>query len=129
MPNINLDPIQQVEVVNFVEQCFTDRDNQMTLWRERMSRVYQAVSTFENPKSNPWDTTFKVNKAHTVENKNLPKIIGRSPRRIVRHRSYDEAMKEDSEVDLGDLTQAIQAYLTNVFKKQDLREVSRLWAK
>lgn len=129
MPNINLDPIQQVEIVNFVEQCFNDRDNQMVVWRERMSRVYSAVSTFESPKSNPWDTTFKVNKAHTIENKNLPKIIGRSPRWMVKHRSYEEAMDESNEVDLWDLTKAIQAYLTNVFKKQDLREVSRVWAK
>lgn len=129
MPNINLDPIQQVEVVNYVEQCFNDWDNQMTLRRERMSRVYQEVATFTTPKSNPWDTTFKVNKAHTIENKNLPKIIGRSPRWIVRHKSYDEAMDENSGVDVSELTQAIQAYLTKVFKKQDLREVTRIWAK
>lgn len=48
---------------------------------------------------------------------------------IVTHKSYDTFSNPPEGVDLDEIAEAIQDYLTTVFKKQDLVEVLRLWAK
>ena len=103
-----------------------------------MQKVYEAITTFEEHKNNEWDTTFKVNKTFEIENKVLPRLIANKPKRLVSIRTdtFDEADKdltpEERSAKLNDLSMysdAIRDYLTNVFDKQDLDEVTKLWAK
>jgi hypothetical protein len=100
--------------------------------------IYQEYSTFVMPKKAAWDTTFKVNKAHEVVNKVLPRIMTKSPKWLVSNKpdminelnklaTNEEKAKRMEELDL--YTQAMQDYLTFVFDKYNLIEPARLWAK
>lgn len=62
MPNLSLTPTQQARIVNHVRDVATDYEQQMTAWKERMTKVYKNIATFEADKQNPRDSTFKVNK-------------------------------------------------------------------
>ena len=90
-----------------------------------MEKIYKSVSSFENTKVNQWDTTFKVNKAHEIENKILPRILARDPKWIVSYKQPDWVDNEN----MADMANAIRVYLQQTFKKQDLKESMRIWAK
>ena len=93
-----------------------------------MERIYKGVSSFTGVRNDkkPWETTFKVNKAHEIENKVLPRIISRSPKWIVGYKS-EEIL--DEAIDTQAMSDAIRDYLHDIFEKQDMREMLRLWAK
>jgi len=62
-----------------------------------MYDVYDAISTFKGKKRADRSSTFKINKAHEVVEKILPRIIARDPKWIVSPRT-DEFSPEDSKL-------------------------------
>jgi hypothetical protein len=83
---LQLDKYQQSEIIRHIQDVYTNYDAQMYTWKTRMERIYKEVATFEEPRKNPRDPTFKVNKCHEVENKILPKIVARNPKRQVSYK-------------------------------------------
>ena len=90
MRNISID--KQEKIVRCVEETANGFEMQLAQYRQRMLRIYKAVSTFETLKSEDWYTAFKVNKAFEIENKVLPRLIANKPKWIVSARtdSFDE---------------------------------------
>lgn len=118
---------QARRIVQHVAQASQAYKDQMAIWKQRMTRVYKEVSTFDRLRTREWDTTFKVNKAHEIENKTLPRIIGKSPKWLVSYKSDDYIDKPW--FDTGLYTKAIGDYLHRIFDKQDMVEMNRLRAK
>ena len=136
MRNISID--KQEKIVKCVEETANGFEMQLSQYRQRMLRIYKAVSTFESLKSEDWYTAFKVNKAFEIENKVLPRLIANKPKWIVSARtdSFDEGddllSPEQRAIKLKnkqDQIDAIRDYLAHVFQKQDLEEVVELWAR
>jgi len=119
---------QQARVIDHIRETFTNYEDSMASYRERMERIYKGVSSFLGVRNErrPRETTFKVNKAHEIENKVLPRIISRDPKWLVSYKASD--MLEEWK-DVSVMADAIRDYLSEVFKKQDMRETLRLWAK
>lgn len=125
---LKLNFAKQARVIEHIKDTFTDYEASLQWYRERMERIYKGVSSFTGVRNDkkPWETTFKVNKAHEIENKVLPRIISRSPKWIVGYKS-EEIL--DEAIDTQAMSDAIRDYLHDIFEKQDMREMLRLWAK
>jgi len=124
--------------VRCVEESYNSYNMQLGTYKERMLRVYDSVTTFQESKQNAWDTSFKVNKTFEIENKVLPRIIANKPKRQVSVKT-DTRDEEDKNLtpeerakkmeSAGEYAKAIKDYLGYVFKKDDLSEVNKLVAK
>ena len=121
-----------------VEESYNSYNMQLGTYKERMLRVYDSVTTFQESKQNAWDTSFKVNKTFEIENKVLPRIIANKPKRQVSVKT-DTRDEEDKNLtpkerakkmeSAEEYAKAIKDYLGYVFKKDDLSEVNKLVAK
>jgi hypothetical protein len=82
---------QQARVIDHIRETFTNYEDSMASYRERMERIYKGVSSFLGVRNErrPRETTFKVNKAHEIENKVLPRIISRDPKWLVSYKASD----------------------------------------
>lgn len=91
---------KQYEVIRYVMDTFDNYEKQMTVYRERMMRIYRETSTFSALRVNPWDTTFKVNKPFEIINKKLPKIYSsaRTVKRLVSYKSDDHIDETNKEI-------------------------------
>jgi hypothetical protein len=78
---------QQAEIVKFVDSTFEAYKDYTQSWRRDMLDVYNEYITFKQPKRAERETTFKVNKAHEVVNKILPRIMSKNPKWIVSTRT------------------------------------------
>jgi len=124
--------------VRCVEESYNSYNMQLGTYKERMLRVYDSVTTFQESKQNAWDTSFKVNKTFEIENKVLPRIIANKPKRQVSVKT-DTRDEEDKNLtpeerakkmeSAEEYAKAIKDYLGYVFKKDDLSEVNKLVAK
>ena len=72
---MRINETKQSEVVRHIQDTFSNYETQSQQRRDRMTRIYKSISTFDNQKLQPRETTFKVNKAHEIENRILPKHI------------------------------------------------------
>lgn len=129
---------QQAEAIKYIAETF---DTYKKLMDDRMNDyldIYREYSTFKVKKTAAWDTTFKVNKAHEVINKILPRIMAKSPKWLVSNKpdvinelnklsTNEEKQARMQELDLYNT--AIQDYLTFIFDKYNLTEPARLRAK
>lgn len=88
--------------------------------RQELVDVYEAWSSFKEDIQNNWSSSFKVNKAHEVVEKVLPRIVAKNPRWIVSKR---KGQIQDDHI------AAVQDYLTTLFEQRNLGEPVRLWAK
>ena len=121
-----------------VRDTFEFYKKQSEDYRKRMYDVYDAISTFKGKKRADRSSTFKINKAHEVVEKILPRIIARDPKWIVSPRT-DEFSPEDSKLTWeqrqerikkqNQMALWIQDYLTYIFDNYNLREPARLRAK
>lgn len=96
-----------------------------------MERIYKAVNSFET-EAVEGETRFKVNKAHEIENKILPRIIANNPKPIVSYKADDYLEDEDMEQSIEDRTtraKAIQDRLHKTYQEQDMVESLKLVAK
>ncbi|MFK5281873.1 hypothetical protein ACI3PL_20185, partial [Lacticaseibacillus paracasei] len=80
---------KQSEVVRHIQDTFSNYETQSQQRRDRMTRIYKSVSTFDNQRLQPRETTFKVNKAHEIENRILPRIMSKQPKPIVSYCNDD----------------------------------------
>ena len=136
---IKLTTEQQWNIISYIKDSIdSNYAPNSTSYRELMTRVYEALSTFEMPDT--WDvlTRFKVNKAHEIVNKVVPRIFAKSPKFIVSARTdafyeWDEKLqgKERGKALARNqkMVQAVQDYLTVLFEDQDLQESLKLWVK
>lgn len=118
---------QQQEVIRHIQDVFTNYEEQTSEWRERMTAIYKWVTTFKEPKLQPRETGFKVNKMHEYENRMLPRIMSKQPKPIVSYSTDDYIDNQDIKID--DLTSAVEARLEEIYEKQDMIESLRLRAK
>lgn len=136
---IKLSIEQQWKIIQDLEEMYESWDWLLEKYKSRMSRIYKAVSWFEEERREKRHTGFKVNKCHEIENKILPRIMAKWPTWIVSSRTdsfnaEDENLSDEEraakleEVEKNVLP-AISDYLKYTFDKQDLKEVIRLWAK
>jgi len=84
---IRLSQEKQAELINYITDTETTYDELLNTRKSRMLRVAEECKTFEGKKTQGWQTTFKVNKAHEIENKIMPRIIANNPKWIVARRT------------------------------------------
>lgn len=135
---LNIPAIKQIDVVKYVGDTFEVYEKRLEAYNKRNLDIYKEYSTFTEDKRADWKTTFKVNKAHEVVNKILPRLMSRTPKWLVSSKPdmlLDAAEKETPEEkmaryeQLQEYNQAIKDYLSTVFDKYNLLEPARLWAK
>lgn len=136
---IKLTPEQQWNIISYIKDSIdSNYTPNSTSYRELMTRVYEALSTFEMPDT--WDvlTRFKVNKAHEIVNKVVPRVFAKSPKFQVSTRTdafyeWDEKLEWEARwealVRNQKMVQAVQDYLTVLFEDEDLQESLKLWVK
>ncbi len=130
--------LEQQEAIKYISNTFDNYQEQLGLYHKRMLDIYKEYSTFTEEKSADWKTTFKVNKAHEVVNKILPRIMSKNPKWIVSSKpdmllEVDKVESEEEKIAryeaLNTYNLAIKDYLSTVFDKYNLIEPARLWAK
>jgi len=136
---IKLTTKQQWDIISYVRDSFNSNyQPNSKQYRELMTRVYESLSTFEMPDT--WDvlTRFKVNKAHEIVNKVVPRVFAKSPKFQVSARTdafyeWDEKATWETKEKILKRNQkmilAVQDYLTVLFEDQDLQESLKLWVK
>jgi len=90
----NLSQQEQLDLLFYIKETF---DNYKILNQERkeeLSEIYKTYRSFKQKKLADWSSTFKVNKAHELVNKILPRLISKNPRWLVDIRT-DEFVDED----------------------------------
>lgn len=123
---------KQEEIVKHVSTCYTEYKELLSLYHQRLLNVYIEISSFTWKKTAPRDTAFKVNKAHEIVNKVLPRVISRNPKWIVSAKpdSIVNAFAEGWDAaDLETAAEVVQKILTFVFEKYGLTEQVRMRAK
>lgn len=136
---IDLTPVQQRDIISYIRDSVNSnyRPNS-TEYRELMTRIYESLSTFEMPDTGDVLTRFKVNKAHEIVNKVVPRVFAKSPKFQVSARTdafYEKDAKATGEERKTLLERnqkmvlAVQDYLTVLFEDQDLQESLKLWVK
>jgi len=134
---VNLDITEQASAILFVKQNYEMYRELTEARRNRMLNIYQEYTTFVQPRRAAWQTQFKVNKAHEVVNKILPRIISKNPKWIVSTKvdefrgdkllSNEERLERMEQLNL--YSTVIRDYLTHIFDRYNLIEPIRLWAK
>lgn len=129
---------EQLKALQLVKETYVMYKELTETYRGRMLDIYKTYSTFTQPKQADWQTSFKVNKAHEIVNKILPRIMAKNPRRLVTPR-IDEFTDEDKFTqgkqradrikEMTKMSDAIQDYLSHIFDKYGQREPLRLRAK
>ena len=126
MPKKDLKPTQkqQEEVVKFVDYNFAAYKDYTQSRRRNMVEIYKEYSTFTQPKRAERETSFKVNKAHEVVNKILPRIMSKNPKRIVSIRKdvleEERGILQSEEIEaskkkISEMADVIQDYLHYIF--------------
>ena len=130
MIKINATQEQQNKAILYINNTFKQYKDIMQPYQDRMLDIYTELSSFKEKKLNDWSTSFKVNKAHEISNKISPRIISKDPKWIVNYKPdfVGEQLVKDTKVD-EQIPLAIQDLLSSIFAKQNLNEVTRLWAK
>lgn len=134
---IKPDAKEQEDIISYIRDSVNSnyRPNSSE-YRQLMTRVYEALSTFEMPDT--WDvlTRFKINKLHEIIRKVVPRIFAKSPKFQLSARTdafyeWDEkkTWKERKKTLARNqkMIQAVQDYLTVLFLDQDLQESLKLW--
>lgn len=124
---MKINEVKQTEIVKHVQETFSNYEKQTQTRRDRMTRIYKSISTFDNIKLQQRETNFKINKAHEIENRILPRIMSKQPKPIVTYCNDDYL--ENPEIDINELTDAVEDRLENIYEKQDMIESLRHRAK
>ena len=138
MAKSKISKTQQNTCVIYIQETFDNYKILNESRREELYNIYKEYRSFKQEKLADWSSTFKVNKAHEIVNKILPRVIAKNPRWIVNLRS--DAFNEDDEVVWGlereerlasmqEMADWVQDYLTYIFDRYNLKEPIRLWAK
>lgn len=138
MQNIKINKQEQIEAVKFVRDTSLLYNDLLKERKDTWLDIYKAITRFKEDRKADWQTTFKVNKAHEIVNKILPRIMAKNPKWIVSTRT-DEFFDEDKALtpeqraekikQYEQFSRGIQDYLTYIFDRYSQREPLRLWAK
>ena len=129
---------QQLDAVLYIEDTFEDYKKLNQQRREELFEIYEDYRSFKQEKQAEWSSTYKVNKAHEIVNKVLPRIIAKNPRWLVNIRTdefvaADKLLTWQAKIDrikqLQEMANWVQDYLTYIFDRYNLKEPVRLWAK
>jgi hypothetical protein len=80
---VRVNDVDQTKAVKYVASTFEQYKTLLSDYHKRSLDIYKEYSCFTQPKLADWKTTFKVNKAHEVVNKILPRIMSKNPKWIV----------------------------------------------
>lgn len=134
----NISKSQQLEAAVYVKETFENYKELNQERRGELFEIYKEYRSFTQEKQADWSSTFKVNKAHEIVNKILPRVIAKNPRWLVNlrtdeFRDEDKLLTWEAKVErmqkLRLMADWIQDYLTYVFDRYNLKEPVRLWAK
>lgn len=117
---------------------------------DKLLKIYTAFSTYEEEKQADWMTNLKVNKAHEVVERVVPRIIAKNPRWIVSPKlndfypeqelpqydpnmpetmeAYNAALEKKKEKTVS-MSRAVQDYLEYVFDEYNYEDYIRAYAK
>jgi len=134
----NISPDQQLELAQYIKQTFSNYEKLNGEHRTKLLSIYEQYISFEQPRDSDWSSSFKVNYAHQTVNKTLPRLIAKNPRWLVDTKT-DEFLPEDKLLqgeeradrlkEMNQMSEWVQAYLTYIWERYNLREPVRLWAK
>lgn len=129
---------KKLKIIAHVTDTYNSYHELLKEWKDRMLEVDKACKKFSMDKTHSWNTSFKVNKAHEIENKVTPRIVSNKPRWIVTPAS-DEFDAGDSDLPPEEMMKklgmyseyslAIGDYLNQIFQMDDIREVQKIGAK
>jgi len=138
MAKNNISEDEQWVAVMFIQETFDNYEKLSGKDREKLLNIYDWYISFTQEKQSDWSSSFKINKAHEIVNKILPRVIAKNPRWVVSPR-IDEFRPEDRELtwearkerlaEMQVMARWVQDYLTYIFDNYNLREPLRLWAK
>lgn len=126
MEKLKLTDVKQSDVITHISETYIKYESQLLQRKSDMTEIYNGIRKFKEPRINPRDTTFKVNKLSEIENRILPRIMSKKPKPIV---SYINPDLVDSEVDVDEMSKAVGSKLSEIFKKQDMIKSLRLLAR
>lgn len=135
---LNVAKEKQAVIVKHVSDNFSIYKSMLEKFHKKQFDIYKEYSTFEEEKTADWKTTYKVNKAHEVVNKILPRVMSKNPKWIVSSKpdtllEVDKVETEEEKIarykQLQEYNIAIRDYLSTVFDKYNLIEPARLRAK
>ena len=117
-----LKPSQDIQskALALIKECFAEAERLSRPRRNDRVRIYRAYSTFWQPQESNWSSSFKVNKAHEVVEKILPRIIAKNPKWVVSSRNESVTSEHAN---------GVQDYLTYIWDEYNQTEPARLWAK
>jgi hypothetical protein len=112
--------------------------NDIETWKNRMFKIYENVTSFENTKKYDWETNFKYNELFRIENLWVSRLLAKEFvwKTNIREDAFDyEIQNMDAEQiieykkQLSDASNAVRDYLTNVMRykgqKSKLKDVIR----
>lgn len=114
----------QEKALILIRDTFSNYEELTREWRWRMFDIYKAYSIFKWTKRADWSSTFKINKAFEITNKNTSKIFSKNPKWIVSIRkdsyNYEVLTKEwpDKIAETYKIARAIQDYLNMILDNE-----------
>jgi len=79
----------ETKIVSYLSETYEEYKKLNKNRNEKLLKIYSSFSTYEEEKVADWQTTFKVNKAHEIVERVLPRIIAKNPRWIVSPKLND----------------------------------------
>lgn len=136
---IKLTEEEQEWLLEYISLAMKTYQSQSSTYRDQMLQVYEALSTYEMPDT--WDilTRFKVNKAHEIVRKVVPRIIANPPKMVVSPRTDIFEEWDDKNNILGSKSRAdmldkhnkyalaVQDYLNAIYSEDNFKERLKLW--
>ena len=141
MKQISYNSISQenlTSIVNTIMKVKSSYKNDIETWKNRMFKIYENVTSFENTKRYDWETNFKYNELFRIENLWVSRLLAKEFvwKTNVREDAFDyEIQNMDAEQiveykkQLSDASSAVRDYLTNVMRykgqKSKLKDIIR----
>ena len=140
----------QQSILTFVLDTYGQYKDLNKNRNNKLLEVYRAYSTYEEEKKADWLTNFKINKAHEIVERVLPRLIAKNPRWLVTPKTDDFYPEQElAPVDVNDpasvaqrkkeladrrkktqdYSRAIQDYLEYVFDEYGFEKALRMLAK
>jgi len=129
---------EQLDLVMYIQETFDNYQELNESRRDELFNIYEEYRSFKQEKQADWSSTFKVNKAHEIVNKVLPRIMAKNPRWLVNIRTdeFDDKdklltweAKANRITKLNQMALGVQDYMTYIWDRYNLKEPVRLWAK
>ena len=134
---VKLNAEQQKDVIDLVNNTIQLHDTQSVDYSDQMLAVYESLSTMEMPDTGDNLTRFKINKAHEVLRKVVPRVVANAPKFVITPRTdvfYDEdewsTWAERAKIleRNNKYSSAVRDYLHSIFKDEQFTPRLKIWA-